>query len=129
MKVGDIVMKKKSHRKNKMVERWEGPYEIIEKSDDGYRLKEIDGRVLVGFFPIEYLKKIQEALEELEEVEYEVEEVLDHRGAPGDRVYQIKWKGYKKPTWEHQNNFSTTECILDYWEKRNKKKKGNKKKK
>ena len=128
-KIGDLVMKKKQLRKNKLVERWEGPFEIIEKNDTGYRLKEPNGKVLVGFFPIEHLRVIQEVFEELDEVEYEVEEILDHKGEPGDRVYKVKWKGYSKPTWEHQSNFSTTECILDYWEKKNKKKKGNKKKK
>ena len=88
---------------------------------------------MVGYFPIEYLKLIREALEEFDEVEYEVEEILDHKGDPGDRIYKTKWKNFSKATWEPQSQFTTTDCILDYWDKvkdknKKKKKKGNKKK-
>lgn len=80
LKVGDIVMKKKQRRKNKMSERWEGPFKIMEKEKEGYRLGEQEGRMQVGLFPIEYLKLIEEGGEEEREDEYEVEEVVDHRG-------------------------------------------------
>ena len=63
-----------------MSERWEGPFKIMEKEKEGYRLGEQEGRMQVGLFPIEYLKLIEEGGEEEREDEYEVEEVVDHRG-------------------------------------------------
>ena len=132
LKVGNYVMKIRHVRTTKFAERWEGPYQIIEKGKDGYRLKEVDGRILLGFFPVEHLKVIEELFAEEDEVLYEVEEILDHKGETGDRLYQVKWRGFAKTTWEEQANFRTTDCILDYWDKvreKNKKKRSRRKKK
>ena len=52
-------MKIRQHRTTKFAERWEGPFEVFEEGADGYRLKELEGKILIGFFPIEHLKLIE----------------------------------------------------------------------
>ena len=131
LKVGDFVMKMRHVRTTKFAERWEGPYQIFEKGEDGYRLKEVEGRILLGFFPIEHLKVIEELFVDEDEILFEVEEILDHKGETEDRLYLVKWKGYSKATWEERRNFQTTDCILEYWDKvreNDTKKKGRRKK-
>lgn len=52
--------------------------------------------------------------------EYEVESILDKkvtkatRGKPGTVLYKIKWKGWKKPTWEPLENIHAPDLIAAY---------------
>ena len=131
LKVGDFVMKMRHVRTTKFAERWEGPFQVIEKGQDGYRIQEVEGRILLGFFPIEHLKLIEELFVDEEKTLFEVEEILDHQGEAEDRLYLVKWKDYAEKTWEKRENFQTTDCILEYWDKvreNEKKKKGRRKK-
>ena len=49
-KEGDLVLKKILNRRSKMGERWEGLFEVLGRDGEqgGYRLKEMDGRFVVG---------------------------------------------------------------------------------
>ena len=53
---------------------------------------------------------------EEEEVSWEVDKILDHRGEEGQRFYKVKWKGRYQPLWELAEMFDTTGCIVDYWD-------------
>ena len=63
---------------------------------------------------------VEEVLDESEEVTYEVEKILDHRGGTHERLYKVKWKGHKTVTWEPPSNFNSKKCIQDYWRMREK---------
>jgi hypothetical protein len=45
---------------------------------------------------------------------YEVEKILNHKGKGRNRQYLVKWKGYKKKTWQKIEDFDTVECIEEY---------------
>ena len=48
------------------------------------------------------------------EEEYEIAEILSHRGSPGYCSYLISWKGYSSAenTWEPEQNLQHTQTIL-----------------
>ena len=53
--------------------------------------------------------------EEIEgEEEYEIAEILSHRGSPGRRSYLVSWQGYSSAanTWEPEWNLQHTQTIL-----------------
>ena len=77
-----------------MGERWEGLFEVLGRDGEqgGYRLKEMDGRFLNFLVPVDQLRRVEQVMEE-EEVSWEVDKILDHRGEEGQRFYKVKWKG------------------------------------
>ena len=83
LKVNDLVMRVIGCR-NKLGERWEGPFVVIEydKKVGGYKLQEKDGKVLKNFVPIKKLKLIEEFEDDEDQEEYEILEVLNHQGPP-----------------------------------------------
>ena len=49
---------------------------------------------------------------------FEVQSILDHRGAPGLYEYLVHWKGYDLPTdntWEPAVSFLDHRVIESYW--------------
>ncbi|KAG1135847.1 hypothetical protein G6F38_012488 [Rhizopus arrhizus] len=52
---------------------------------------------------------------------YDVEAVIDHKGAPSNWLYLVRWKGYdaKDDTWEPEKHFHDNRPILKYWNCRN----------
>ena len=53
--------------------------------------------------------------EEDDEPEYEVENIISHVVDDGVTFYEVKWKGYKKPTWEPETNLvGCDELLADY---------------
>ena len=117
-KEGDLVLKKILNWQSKMGERWEGLFEVLGRDGEqgGYRLKEMDGRFLNFLVPADQLRRVEQVMEE-EEVSWEVDKILDHRGEEGQRFYKVKWKGRYQPSWEPAEMFDTTGCIVDYWDK------------
>ena len=93
-KEGDLVLKKILNWRSKMGECWEGPFEVLGRDGEqgGYRLKEMDGRFLNFLVPVDQLRRVEQVMEE-EEVSWEVDKILDHRGEEGQRFYKVKWKG------------------------------------
>ena len=75
-------------------------------------------------YPRSRLKVVDEEVgdDESEEDHMEVEEVRDVRKMRGKLEYFVKWKelGEEECTWEPENHFDTTECIQEFWDKRNK---------
>ena len=47
-----------------------------------------------------------------DKVEYEVEEVLDHRDVRGKRQYLLQWKGTPETSWEWETNMSGCQELL-----------------
>ena len=97
-----------------MGECWEGLFEVLGRDGEqgGYRLKEMDGRFLNFLVPADQLRRVEQVMEE-EEVSWEVDKILDHRGEEGQRFYKVKWKGRYQPSWELAEMFDTTGCIVD----------------
>ena len=59
--------------------------------------------------------------EEIEgEEEFEVAEILSHRGSPDHRSYLISWKGYSSAenTWEPERNLQHAQTILKMYKQR-----------
>ena len=75
----------------------------------------MDGRFLNFLVPADQLRRVEQVMEE-EEVSWEVDKILDHRGEEGQRFYKVKWKGRYQPLWEPAEMFDTTGCIVDYWD-------------
>ena len=55
------------------------------------------------------------------EEEYEVAEILSHRGSPGQQSYLISWKGYSsvENTWEPEKNLQHAQTILKKYKQQN----------
>ena len=55
------------------------------------------------------------------EEEYEVAEILSHRGPLGRRSYLVSWKGYSSAenTWEPEKNLRHAQTILKMYKQRN----------
>jgi hypothetical protein len=100
----------------------EGLYDFSDS--DSLDDKEFHPRLLksTSIFPLH-----RQAVEEIQlpeisvdvEKEYEIEEIQDQKRIPGRGNYQqylVKWKGYKKPTWEPRSGLENTEA-LEVWEK------------
>ncbi|XP_002734659.2 histone-lysine N-methyltransferase SUV39H2-like, partial [Saccoglossus kowalevskii] len=73
-------------------------------------------------------EEVTETSEEpLENVEYEVEEILDHGTEKGKDLYFVKWKGYppEDNTWEPKSNLNNCTKLLKRYHKRLREKKSN----
>jgi hypothetical protein len=58
--------------------------------------------------------------EDMDEIDepYEIEEIVNHRGQGKFTEYLVKWKGYDEVTWQGVKSFDTTECIDEYWKRK-----------
>ena len=54
------------------------------------------------------------------EDEYEITEILSHRGSPGCHSYLVSWKGYSSAenTWEPEQNLQHAQAILKEYKRR-----------
>jgi hypothetical protein len=55
-----------------------------------------------------------------EEESYAVDKIKAHEEKEGMVWYLVKWKGYKKETWEEEKNFEEEEdpILCEYWKKK-----------
>ena len=122
-KVGDLVLKKIINWRNKMGERWEGPFEILvfDKKQKGYHVREMKGKYLNDLILADQLCQVAELADD-KSVSWEVVKILNHKGGVGDRLYLVEWKGGFKLTWEPESAIQTTDCIQDYWDAKKKSK-------
>ena len=111
----------------KLAPKWEGPFEISQViSPLAYHLWLPLTWKIHDIFHASLLSINQETAEhrwnfinpppeEIEgEEEYEVAEILSHRGSPGQRMYLVSWKGYSSTenTWEPEKNLWHAQMIL-----------------
>ena len=124
-------------RGRKLLPRFDGPYEIIEKiSQVAYRLRlpaSYQGHTVLNIAHLELYKKADEinitrptipslrkTFEDLEE--FEVDQIVDSRYVKGPngrkiRKYKVRWKGYepKYNTWETRQNLrNAPEALRTY---------------
>jgi transposase InsO family protein len=99
-------------------------YKIIGNSHGAYTLESVDdGQVLDRKCTIDMLKRITGPLTNTRyrdvqaDESYEVEEILDMKMEEGVLKYLLKWKGYKKPTWEPASNVSAP-LVVSRWRKK-----------
>ena len=80
------------------------------------RLKPVRNNPLPGQIVTD--KQPSAIVQDLDAPEYEVEKILDQKRARGrgqNWQYLVKWKGYRKPTWEPKSALEET-IALDEWE-------------
>ena len=115
-------------RSKKLVNRFLGPYEIIEViNDNAYRLKlpsslKIHDVVNVSALE-EYFDPSSSQIEHptherpppIFGQDYEVEKILDYKIHHKKPKYLVKWKGYpeNESTWEMEENLSNSQDMLN----------------
>ena len=118
---GATVMIKDPVRQNKFEPTYIGPYTIIRRSRGGaYVLKDATGDLLDRHVPADQMKLIARRRRRIDTNKpvFEVQSILDHRGAPGLYEYLVHWKGYDQPTdntWEPAVSFLDHRVIESYW--------------
>ena len=111
----------------KLAPKQEGPFEISQViSPLSYRLHLLPMWKIHNVFHASLLLAYRETAEhrpnfanpphkEIDgEEEYEIAEILSHRGSPGQRSYLVSWKGYSsvENTWEPERNLQHTQTVL-----------------
>ena len=137
-KVGDKVWLEGKYLRlhyptRKLAPRREGPFEISHIiSPLAYRLRLPPTWKIHDVFHASLLSTYRETAEhrpnyanpppeEIEgEDEYEITEILSHRGSPGHRSYLVSWKGYSSAenTWEPEQNLQHAQTILKEYKRR-----------
>ncbi|EIE90565.1 hypothetical protein RO3G_15276 [Rhizopus delemar RA 99-880] len=115
------VMVRLPGRTSKLSPLYEGPYIVVRKTQGGsYVLKDEQNELLHREYVPSELKVVSIDETAIEDTYYEVEDIRDHRGGPGQREYLVKWAGYgeRENTWEKASSFSSTVPIDKYWLKR-----------
>lgn len=107
-------------KKPKWEPKYIGPYTIVRRAHNGtYVLKDATGDLLDRHVPPDQLKLISRSVRtrKNDNLIYEIEQILDHRGEPGQYEYLVKWKNYdaSQNTWEKASNFLDDACIRNYW--------------
>uniref|UniRef100_A0A915DU22 Chromo domain-containing protein n=1 Tax=Ditylenchus dipsaci TaxID=166011 RepID=A0A915DU22_9BILA len=68
-------------------------------------------------------KRKKKSKGQAEETLYEVEDILDSRTKDGVLEYEVKWKGYKKTSWEPEESLVECQDVVRFFEERVKKEK------
>jgi hypothetical protein len=122
--VGSTVMLKDPLRKDKFEPTYVGPYTVVRRSHNGqYVLRDATGDILDRHVPADQLKLISRKARPKDKLNqiYEVSEILDHKGTPGQYEYKVLWKGYdiSESSWEPAESFLDDSTIRAYWKKKN----------
>jgi hypothetical protein len=118
----------------KLSHPWKGPYRIIEIVNGvNAVISEVNGKNIMTVH-VSRLKKFitprqprmdlipTDQEEDVQTLEYEVENILKDKITKEGRKYLVKWKGYTEPTWESEENLQNSQELLqDYLEDKNKK--------
>lgn len=118
---GTAVMVRLPGRTSKLAPLYEGPFIVVRKTQGGsYVLKDEQNELLHRDYVPSELKVVSIDETAIEDEVYEVEDIRDHRGGPGQREYLVKWAGYgeRENTWEKASSFTSTVPIDNYWKKK-----------
>jgi hypothetical protein len=114
-----VVVKKKGIRKS-LTPVYEGPYEVVRKTDNNnYTLRDEMGLLIPRDFTPSELKLVSmDALIAKEEV-YEFDGIVDHRGEAGHREYKVRWKNYTAAddSWITADMFTDPQAVTNYWKR------------
>ncbi|SAL97274.1 hypothetical protein [Absidia glauca] len=114
-----VRVKVPSKLRSKMDVIYEGPYQVIRKTQAGtYVLKDLEGDKLHRNFTVEELKPVNNEDHD-EQNTYEVERILAHRKDPKTNKYEykVKWRTYDDVhnSWEPEKHFYSNDVIIQYW--------------
>jgi hypothetical protein len=117
---GSTVMLRDPVRENKFQPKYIGPYTIVRRARNGaYVLRDLAGDPLDRHVPADQLKFIARGKRKIDADKqiYEVNQIVSHRGEPGNYEYLVEWKGYsaEDQTWEPENSFFDHSVIQKYW--------------
>lgn len=118
--VGSHVMVRLKSRSSKLAPLYEGPYTVVRKNQGGsYELKDEQSDLLHRNYTPSELKIVNMDESHIEDEYYEVDDIRDHRGPPGNREYLVKWAGYgeRANTWQKASDFTDPTFIQRYWNK------------
>jgi hypothetical protein len=116
--IGSYVVAKIPTRKNKSAPVYEGPFEVMQKTNNGtYVLKDTTGALASRNYVPSELKSVSH--DDNNNI-FEVEAILDHRGTPGRRQYKVRWKGYSSAhdQWVNAKDMNAQDELDVYWKKR-----------
>jgi transposase InsO family protein len=118
--VGSFVVVRKKGIQKALAPVYEGPYEVIRKTDhNNYTLRDELGVLLPREYTPSELKLVsQDAIVSKEEV-YEFDAIVAHRGEPGKREYKVRWKNYTAAddSWITADMFTDPQAIAKYWKR------------
>jgi hypothetical protein len=111
-----MVLEGDGKRKNKLDDKFRGPFTVIRKNAGGaYELiDELNNKLRRNYTPSQI--RVVKLPDEDERV-YEVEKILNHKeNELGELQYFVKWKGYPSyyNSWEPVDRFIDQECIRLY---------------
>jgi hypothetical protein len=118
--IGSFVVVRKKGILKSLTAIYEGPYEIIRKTQHGnYTLRDEMGLLMPREYTPSELKLVsQEAVVSKEDV-YEFDAIVDHKGDYRDRLYKIRWKNYspEHDSWIPLKNFTDPQAVMTYWKR------------
>lgn len=118
--VGTHVMVRLKSRPSKLAPLYEGPYTVVRKNKGGsYELKDEQNELLHRNYTPSELKVVSLDESVIEDEYFEVEDIRDHRGSPGNREFLVKWAGYgeRANTWQKASDFTAPTLVQRYWDK------------
>jgi transposase InsO family protein len=117
---GSTVMLKNIYKRTKFDPEYLGPYTIERRARSGtYVLRDGMGDILDRRVPVDQIKMVSRTPLPRNEDDpiFEVNEIVDHRGTPGNYEYLVDWKGYSidDRTWEPEANIIEPKPVSEYW--------------
>ena len=120
--VGSFVVVHKKGIQKSLSPVYEGPYEVVRKTDNGnYTLRDEMNLLLPREHTPSELKLVSQDAVIAEEEVYEFDGIIQHRGPPGNRSYRVRWKNYgaKDDSWITADYFTDPQSIVEYWKRVN----------
>ena len=117
---GALVMLEQIPRGNKMSPKYVGPFKIERMTRGGsYVIRDLLGDLFYRNVSPDQLKMVSADTEVVHDIDtgFEVKQILNHEGTPGNYRYKLWWRGYPKKdaTWEPGDNLNCPDLVRDYW--------------
>ena len=120
-KKGDFVCRRLYESANKLSYHYAGPYRVTEVLPEGrYRLGDLENNLVREDFHVSNLRAYRTWVdaEELQNDEFIVDYLMDHRDVRGYREYRVKWRNYpqSQATWEPRRELERrcSELVAEY---------------